>query len=596
VSAPANALVSLRAWDWIFLVWFLLVTTGVGLYYSKRAGKDLAEYFVSGRNLTWWALGTSMVATTFASDTPLVVSGFVIEHGIARNWLWWSLLFGGTLTVFVFSRMWRRSSVMTEIELIDIRYDGRPARLLRGFKAAYLGLFLNAIIFGWVTLAMSRVIEVVFNVRSELSIGILLVTAIGYTFLAGLWGVVAADILQFSMAIVGAVILAVLSVAEVGGLGQLVDRVQQIEVAQGREILALFPHDWTVLTGLVLIPLLFNWWAVYYPGSEPGGGGWVAQRMLAAKDERHARAGTLWFTIAHFVLRPWPWILVALAAMVLEPRFLSPETYGDAFAAEKAYPTMFQFLPVGMLGLVVASFFAAFISTITSVLNLSASYLVNDLYLPFLAPAERNNEREVGVARATVVLVGVIGVGVTWLLGSAGQGWTLVMDLTAGTGLVLLLRWLWWRVNAWSEISAMIASAGFSLLLGTERGGRILQATFGTSIGADMQIPVVVLLTTMVWLLVTYTTRPVAAKHLAGFYAKVRPGGWWGPVATVGQAQPSSLRRDLWLWATSSALVFGALFGVGSALLLDAALAFVFLGVAVIGGILTYFGLKWETT
>ncbi len=596
MNGANDALVTLGTWDWIFLVWFLLVTTGVGLYYSKRAGKDLAEYFVSGRNLTWWALGTSMVATTFASDTPLVVSGFVIDDGIARNWLWWSLLFGGTLTVFVFSRLWRRSRVMTEIELISRRYDGKAAHLLRGFKAAYLGLFMNAIIFGWVTLAMSHVLEVVFSIRPEISIGILLLIAIAYTFLAGLWGVVAADVLQFSMAIIGSILLAVLTVAEVGGLGALVDGIKQLEAAEGREILALFPRDWTVLTGLVLVPLLFNWWAVYYPGAEPGGGGWVAQRMLAAKDENHARAGTLWFTIAHYVLRPWPWILVALAAMILEPRFLSHEVYGDAFVSEKAYPTMFRVLPVGILGLVVASFFAAFISTITSVLNLSASYLVNDLYLPFLARGKPSNAHQVRVARGAVVLVGVIGVGVTWILESAGEGWTLVIGLTAGTGLVLLMRWLWWRVNAWSEISAMLASAVFSLLLGTNRGARLLQDLFGPDLGADMQVPLVVGLTTLVWIVATYMTRPVDTEKLTEFFTDIRPGGFWGPVESATGLRPSPLGHDLWLWITSSALVFGGLFGVGSALLLDVTSATVFLGLAALGGVLTWSGMKKETT
>ncbi len=592
-AAPAGKLsVSLSAWDWVFLVWFLLVTTGVGLYYAKRGGRNLAEYFVSGRNLTWWALGTSMVATTFASDTPLVASGYVVEDGIAKNWLWWSFLFGGTLTVFLFSRLWRRSQVLTEIELIAHRYDGTAARVLRGFKAVYLGLLMNAIIFGWVTSAMSRVLEVVFDISPAYSVGALLALAVIYTFLSGLWGVVAADVLQFAMAMVGAVLLAVLSVAEVGGLGELIDQVRKLEVEHGREILAIFPSDWTVLVTLVLIPLLVNWWAVYYPGAEPGGGGWVAQRMFAARDERHARGGTLWFTVAHYVLRPWPWVLVALAAIVLDHRFLDPETFGDAFHHEKAYPSMFRVLPVGMLGLVVASFFAAFVSTITSILNLSASYLVNDLYLPFIARGVVSDAAQVRVGRCAVLVVALCGVVVTMILQSAGQGWTFVIELTAGTGLVLLLRWLWWRVNAWSEISALIASAVFSIALNTTAGTGCLARLVGNTYAPAASIPVVVVMTTAVWLTVTFLTRPVSAEHLAAFYTQTRPGGWWGPIARATQLRPASVGRDLFLWVTSSAFIFGGLFGVGSALTLNATQAVLFLVIAIIGGLLTLRGLR----
>lgn len=584
--------VSLDGWDWAFLVWSLVVTTGVGLYYARRAGANLSEYLLSGRNLPWWALGTSMVATTFAADTPIVVAEFVITKGIAGNWLWWNFLVGGTLTVFVFSRLWRRSGVVTEVELIAKRYDGRAALALRGFKALYLGLLVNAIIFGWVTKAMSQILDVVIGPEdSTLALSILIALTLGYTALSGLWGVVATDILQFAMAMIGSILMAVLSVKEAGGLEQLVDRVSALGSENGRDLLAIFPTGWNAFSAAILVLVLVNWWAVYYPGAEPGGGGYVAQRMAAAKDEKHARAGTLWFAFAHYVLRPWPWILVGLAALALEPRFLDPKTYGDEFAPGKAYPSMFRVLPVGLLGLVVASFVAAYMSTITSQLNLAASYLVNDFYLPFVAPkgSPPDDRTQVRVARGTVVAVTIVGCVITWLLSSAGTGWTLIMEATAGSGLVLVLRWLWWRVNAWSEISAMAASAVACLLSHTKAGEALLLGLAGGDEAAELVAPLrllfVVAVTTVTWLAVTFATKPVGAEKLAAFYREVRPGGFWGPVARALSLPPVRIGRDVALWAASSVFVFGCLFGIGELLLLRTGAGVGFLAAGVAGGV-----------
>jgi SSS family transporter len=589
--------VRLHAWDWVFLVWFLAVSLGVGVYYTRRAGSNLAEYFLSGRDLPWWALGTSMVATTFASDTPLVVSGLVISKGIAGNWLWWNFLFGGTLTVFVFSRLWRRSRTVTEIELIARRYDGASASALRGFKALYLGILVNSLVFGWVTKAMAQVLTVITGLDPPWATAILIVITVIYTILSGLWGVVATDVLQFAMAMAGAIILAALSVGEVGGLGPLVERVSALGREQGRDFLAMFPTGWNAFTAAVLVLVFVNWWAVYYPGAEPAGGGYVAQRMLAAKDEKHARAGTLWFTFAHYCIRPWPWILVGLAAITLEPRFLDSATHGPDFAAEKAYPWMFRVLPVGMLGLVVASFFAAFMSTLCSLLNLSASYVVNDFYMPFLAGARLGERGQVLAARLSVAIVALAGCLVSWYLISVASGWMLVMEITAGTGLVLVLRWLWWRVNAWSEIAAMIASAVVCLLTKTARGESLLMEAAGgnADLAGTIGLLVIVGVTTLVWLVVTFGTPPVSSERLAEFFRQVRPPGWWGPVARATGLSPGPVARDIGLWISSTAMIFGSLFGVGAALLLDAKSAVVFLAIAAVGGFCTYIGLTRET-
>ena len=588
------AAVELGTWDWIFLVWFLAVTLGVGLWYARRASRNLTEYFVSGRDLPWWMLGTSMVATTFAADTPLVVAGFILAFGVAKNWVWWCFLVGGTLTVFVFSRWWRRSGVTTEIELMALRYDGRAASFLRGFKAVYLGVVLNSIIIGWVTNAMGQIVEHVFDVPKVVSLGILFSVTLGYAALSGLWGVVAADVLQFAMAMVGAVLLAVLCVQEAGGLDALVDKIGAIEAESGREILALFPTDWQGAFGAtVLIMVMVNWWAVYYPGAEPGGGGYIVQRMLAAKDERHARAGTLWYIFAHYVLRPWPWVLVGLAAMVLAPEFLAwPGMSAEERAAqpelapERAYPAMFEYLPVGLLGLVVASFFAAFMSTITTQLNLAASYLVNDLYLPLRGEKADSDRGQVLVARLAVVLVTIIGCTVAWILDSVHEGWTVMWNMTAGIGLVLILRWLWWRVNAWSEIAAMLGSASaFVFLWCTDSGEDLVMrlADGDEGLAGSIKLLFAVVISTVVWFITTLCTRPVASDKLEAFYTQVRPGGWWGPVARATGLPPTSMARDLAMWGVSTVFVLGALLGIGSALLGGEATLW-FLGASVMGG------------
>ena len=439
--------------DWAFIIWYLILAIGIGIYYSRRAGRSLSEFFVSGRTLPWWLLGTSMVATTFAADTPLAVTGIVIKDGISGNWFWWNFLFGGALTVFFFAHLWRRAEVLTEVEFIHIRYSGRSARFLRGFKAVYLGIPVSAIIFGWVTLAMVQIFRVVFNISEISALVLCLAITIFYTTLSGLWGVVTTDVLQFSMAVVGAVVLSVVSLEKVGGVGRLLESINSLAGQNGKDYLSILPDFSEALPLAFFVALFVQWWAVYYPGAEPGGGGWIVQRMLAAKNPRHSVLGTLWFNIAHYVIRPWPWIITALCALIIFPE-ISGTGAGNA---ESVYPRMIGLLPAGIKGMMIASFLAAYMSTIDSLLTLSSSYLVNDLYKPFVR-RDAPDSHYVKMGRLCTVLLMVLAAIVALWLQNAKQAFDILLQIGAGTGLIFILRWFWWRINAFTEISAMIIS------------------------------------------------------------------------------------------------------------------------------------------
>ncbi|MBN1420801.1 MAG: Na+:solute symporter [Planctomycetes bacterium] len=568
--------------DWLLIAGTIGIAIAIGLAFSRRASRDMTEYFAGGRALPWWVLGTSMVATTFASDTPLVVSGLVVGKGIAANWIWWNFLIGGMLTVYFFSRLWRRSEVLTEIELLSIRYGGRAARILRGFKAVYLGLFINAIVFGWVTNAAVRVIGIVLGIRAGVAVAVLMAATFVYTFSGGLWGVVATDVLQFALALTGAILVAVLGVREVGGLGALLAKVREIDAGGAISTLSLYPR-WdgalAFLASMGGVWLLVNWWAVYYPGAEPGGGGFIAQRMLAARNERHALAGTLWFNIAHYAIRPWPWIIAGLVALALDPSLRNAGV--EQGVREGAYALLMRrVLPPGLLGLTLAGFAAAYMSTINSLLNLSASYLVNDVYRPFLRP-DASSREYVWASRITVAIVLGVGAFVSWILAGAGQGWQLVMELTAGIGPVLLLRWYWWRVSAWSEIAALAGSCASFWCV------RTFLAPNVTFMDRDaFQLLAVVGATTAIWLAVTFLMPPEPHDILDRFEAKVRPGGWWGPVlARAGRAAPrTGVAAKLVAWGASVVLVYGLLFGVGELLLGSALRGGVFLAVSALAG------------
>ena len=542
--------------DWLIIVLYFAISAGIGIAYTKKAGTSLADYFVSGRSLPWWLAGTSMVATTFAADTPLAVAGLVAKYGVAGNWLWWNMALSGILTVFFFARLWRRAGVLTDVEFVELRYGGRPAALLRGFRALYLALPVNLIIMGWVTRAMVTILEITLGVNPWTAAIVLFVITAVYSALGGLWGVIVTDVFQFVVAMVGSILLAVLAVKSIGGLDALVSRGTEHFGSHGAAFGVIPPTDqaWLPLSTLIVF-LAVQWWAAWYPGAEPGGGGYVAQRILSAKDERHGLLATLWFNIAHYALRPWPWILVGFVGVLTHPGLKNPE--------EGYVRVMVDVLPTPWKGLLLAAFAAAYMSTISTHLNWGSSYLVNDFYLRFFKPKATAREQVIASRLATGILM-VLALVVMQFLTSVEQGWRILIGLGAGTGLVLILRWYWWRINAWSEISAMLASLAVSLalpLFGLGAGdpsSREYALTMLANVGV----------TTAVWLAVTFLTRPEQDAVLERFYRQVRPGGaGWRQVATrLGHGDDTIPGGALsWVnWLAGVTAVYAAVFAVGA--------------------------------
>jgi solute:Na+ symporter, SSS family len=546
----------LAASDWLIIVLYFIASAAIGLAYTRKAGKSLADYFVSGRSLPWWLAGTSMVATTFAADTPLVVAGLVAKYGVAGNWLWWNGAFSGVLTVFFFSRLWRRAGVLTDVEFAELRYGGRPAAVLRGFRALYLALPINLIIMGWVTRAMVNILQITLNIDPwKAAIFLFGLTAL-YSVFAGLWGVIVTDLFQFVFAMGGSILLAVLAVRSVGGLDALTAQVSahfgSTEAAFG--VIPPMDAAWLPITTL-LVWLGVQWWAAWYPGQEPGGGGYVVQRILSTKDERSGLLATLWFTIAHYALRPWPWILVGFVGLIRYPGLANPE---DGYAK-----VMVDILPSPFKGLLLAAFAAAYMSTISTHLNWGASYLVNDVYLRFLRPQASPRAQVVASRVATAVLM-VSSLIVMGFLSSVEQGWKILIGIGAGTGLVFILRWYWWRVNAWSEISAMVTSFVVSLLL--TAFGHSLSDTGTPDYAFTMLTTVAV--TTVVWLAVTLLTAPESEATLDRFYRQVRPGGpgWRRVALRLGFGDDRIPGGALsWMnWVAGLATVYASVFAVGA--------------------------------
>src|SRR6267143_454603 len=465
---------ALTAIDWAIVAAYFILSVGIGLYFTKRGGESLNEYFLSGRQVTWWLAGASMVATTFAADTPLVVTGLVSAHGVAGNWLWWNMLMSGMLTVFFFARLWRRAHVMTDVEFAEIRYSGRPAAALRGFRALYLAIPINLIILGWVTKAMIKILTISlglrdvnligFNVPGEvIAVGICFIITVAYSAGAGMWAVLWTDLVQFVIKMSAVIVLAVYSVRAVGAVAvkktKLVEHfgsetaalsVLPVSVTAG----CIYSYAWMPLLTLAVY-LSVQWWAAWYPGAEPGGGGYVAQRIFSARSERDGVLATLFFQIAHYALRPWPWIVTGLATVILYPTLADKEAgYVQAFV---------DLLPTPWRGFMMAGFAAAYMSTVGTHLNWGASYLVNDFYKRFVK-TDGDQRHYVAVSRAATVLIFLASIAVTSQLSSIEKAWELLLALGAGTGLVLILRWYWWRINAWSEISAMVASLVVSVL------------------------------------------------------------------------------------------------------------------------------------
>jgi Na+/proline symporter len=567
--------------DSLVIAGYFALNLAIGLYYMRRARGSTSEFFLSGRDVPWWLAGTSMVATTFAADTPLLVTGIVARNGIAGNWLWWNMAASGMLTVFVYARLWRRAGVMTDVEFAELRYSGRPAAFLRGFRALYLGAPINCIIIGWVNLAMMKILQVTLGLDQSGALwtllAILAFTAF-YTTLAGLWGVLVTDLVQFALKMGMVVALAYFSVRAVGGLGALEAKIRLLDAAAGSgSRLAFFPAAGSAWMPAItwFVYLGVNWWASWYPGAEPGGGGYVAQRIFSARNERHGLFATLWFNIAHYAVRPWPWILTALASLVLYPTLADKES---GYVRTLMDPAVF---PPALRGIMLAAFAAAYMSTIGTQLNWGASYIVNDFYRRFVR--SHSSEREyVAVSQAVTVALTVASIYVTLHLASIEQAWKLLIVTGAGTGTVLLLRWFWWRINAWSEIAAMSTAAVVSLYLQIARGW---DSDEPRDFAFIMLVTVGV--TTIVWLAVTLVTAPEPDETLRKFYERVRPhGAGWRPVArAVGVAPLGSLQRELINAALGCVLVYAALFGVGELLLRSALVGALLIGVSALSGL-----------
>jgi solute:Na+ symporter, SSS family len=558
--------------DWLIIAAYFVLSLGIGLYYYRRAGESTAEFFVAGRSLPWWLAGTSMVATTFAADTPLAVTEMVARNGVAGNWLWWSMLPSGMLTVFFFARLWRRAEVVTDVEFVELRYSGRPAAFLRAFRSLYLGLAINLIIMGWVNLGMVKVLSGTLGLQKWQALAFCLSITLVYSSLSGLWGVVVTDAVQFVIAMGGSIVLAVLAVQAVGGLDRLKAGLEQVTPLGapdtfGADALSLW-SDGSAAWMLPLVTLVtylgVNWWASWYPGAEPGGGGYIAQRIFSARDEKHGVLATLWFNVAHYALRPWPWIIVALCSLVLYGGGAVNPATGEVDPAFGYVRVMNEFLPAGFRGLLLASFAAAYMSTIATQLNWGSSYLVNDFYRRFVR-RDAGEAHYVAVSRAATVLTVALSAIVTYFMNRITGGWELVLTLGAGTGLVYILRWYWWRINAWSEIAAMAAALVVSLAL--RWSGTFDSAT---PLGFAKTILTTVAVTTAVWVAATFATAPEPDERLVSFYRRVRPAGpGWRGVATLAGAAGAPGERlapGFVNWVLGIAVVYATLFGTGEIL------------------------------
>jgi solute:Na+ symporter, SSS family len=570
--------------DWAIVAAYFILSAGIGFAFTKKGGESLSEYFLSGRQVPWWLAGASMVATTFAADTPLVVTGIVATKGVAGNWLWWCLAMSGMLTVFFFARLWRRAQVMTDIEFAEIRYAGKPASFLRGFRAIYLGIFVNLIILGWVTRAMVKILTISLGVNPYVAVGICFLITVAYSVAAGMWAVLWTDLVQFVIKMTAVIVLAVYAVRAVGGMDALKTKVSA-HFGSEAAALSVLPVSTGPggLSGYVWMPLLalgvflfVQWWAAWYPGAEPGGGGYVAQRIFSAKSERDGVLATLSFQVAHYALRPWPWIITGLATVILYPNGIGPD--GDK---EGAYVQAYvDLLPTPWKGFMMAGFAAAYMSTVATQLNWGASYLVNDVYKRFMRK-DASEKHYVAVSRAATIVLFLLSAIVTSQLNSVEKAWRVLIGLGAGTGLVYMLRWYWWRINAWSEVGAMVASGvTYSWLsgaigqllawLGILGSADALTPAFVRNAGANTDAVILlatVAVTSVAWIAATFATQPESADVLESFYRRVRPGGpGWAQISTklgYGREPIPGGRMAFVNWVAGVVAVYATLFGIG---------------------------------
>ncbi len=594
--------------DWAVVGTYLALNLLISLYYRRRSSGSTEEFFVSGRNVSWWLAGTSMVATTFAADTPLLVAGLVAKNGISGNWLWWSQCLSGMMTVFFFARYWRRSEILTDVEFVELRYGGKPAAFLRGFRAIYLGALMNCLILGWVIKAMisittvllgnaiaqGRVLEIaVFGHRlfhytlgepahTGLLICILLLVPFTgiYTFIGGLWGVLVTDLFQFALKMSMIIVLAWVAVSRIGGMSLLKIQLSHVD-AMARQsgqatgsVLSFFPSFhlgwtsdalWTLPVITFALYLAVQWWSSWYPGAEPGGGGYVAQRMFSAKDEKNSLGATLWFNVAHYAMRSWPWIVTGLVAVaVYSPHGGLRPSLEFAAEPEKGYVMVLRdFLPPALRGLMIAAFLAAFMSTVGTQLNWGTSYLINDFYRRFIV-RKGSEKHYVFVSKVFIVLLVVLSGYTAANITSIQAAWQLLLGMGAGTGGVLLLRWYWWRINAWSEISSMIAAFVVSMSL------QRVNFTGNSSVVFAKSAMVTTVATTVVWLVVTLLTKPESDDRLAAFYKRIRPTihGWKRIAVLVPEIAPvRDFAMNTFDWIIGCALVYCAMFGIGELVL-----------------------------
>lgn len=624
----------------VILVYFLVIV-GITLYYYKKAGQDTNQFFLSGRNMPWWLAGTAMVATTFAADTPLAVTELVAKNGIAGNWLWWNLAIGGMLTVFFFAKLWRRAGIMTDVEFVEMRYSGKPAAVLRGFRALYLGLFMNSIVLAWVNKAMEKVFSATIpGLDSFILVACCMALIAIYASASGLLGTARIDALQFLIAITGCIILAVIVVNMIdGGISgmeaQLPEWIFEFTPNVGESTVdPILGGTLAISVGAFIAHIGVQWWSAWYPGADPGGGGYIAQRMMSAKNEAHSLFATFWFTIAHYCLRPWPWIIVALGALVLLPRFDMQQLedksiiddYSEAFEVYqdikisdksvdqfsdnpelmaklqrfqdeeffekyentvdpgKMYPKlMVKYLPAGLLGLMIAVFLAAYMSTIASQLNWGTSYIINDFYRRFIK-RDGNEKHYVLISRISIIIMMIVSLLITkYLLNTISGAWEFIINASAGMGLVLILRWFWWRINAWTEIVSMIAPLviyPIALSFGMESPITLYPTVIGT---------------TIIWLVTAYVTKPTEEKKLYEFYKKIHPGGWgWKKFsAKYPEIKSDSGYPRLFVnWICGVVLVYSMLYAVGRIIFKDYLVGFIAVAIGVISLIVIYLNIK----
>ena len=568
--------------DWVIVIVSIALSFAPAIYLMRRAGSSTTEFFTSGRAAPWWLIGGSMVATTFSTDTPNLVTNLVREGGVANNWVWWAFLLTGMSTVFFYARMWRRSGVLTDLEFYEIRYSGKPAALVRAFRAVYLGLFFNIVIMSTVNLAAAKIANVLLGWPMWQTLGACAVINIAFASIAGLWGVLITDVFQFVIAMAASFAAAyyALQQPQVGGLSGLIEQIPP-------GTLQLLPdfNNWPLTLSVLILPLTISWWSVWYPGSEPGGGSYIAQRILASKSEKDALGGTLFFNVCHYALRPWPWIIVALSSILVYPQLddiakAFPYIDRNLIGHDTAYSAMLVFLPHGILGLMVAGLLAAYVSTISTHLNWGTSYLVHDLYRRFIR-TDADERHYVSMGRLVTGLLMLLAGGMTFLLESARASFDLLLSIGAGSGLLYLLRWYWWRINAWSEIAAMVVSFVVSV-------GFFIAGKTGSAVDPNVALLVTVFATTFAWVAVTFATSPESDATLVRFYKLVRPAGaLWGPIPTkagVG-ASPDSIPSQLLGWVLGCTFVYSTLFGAGSALYGQTSQAIVFGVVWVISGV-----------